>query len=157
MKVNFKANPVEITDAIKVGDSVKLTKVVAKDLSEVDLNKDAIIICLPSIDTGVCAKEAREFNERANALGMPIYVVSKDLPFAMGRFCTAEGLENIIPVSDFRYADFAKNYGCLITEGALNGLLARAVFVQKAGKIVYSEICSEITELPNFDALAQAL
>ena len=157
MKVNFKSNPVEITEPIKVLDSVKDTKVVGKDLKVINLNEDAIIVCVPSLDTGVCAKEAREFNSKANSLGLPIYVISYDLPFAMGRFCELEGLENIIPASDFRYNDFAKNYGCKIKEGALEGLLARAVFVQKAGKIIYSEICSEITELPNFDTLSNAL
>lgn len=157
MKVNFKGNPVEISDAIKLGDSIKDTKVVGKDLSVINLNEDAIVICVPSIDTPVCAKEAREFNVKANELGMKVYVVSMDLPFAMNRFCSAEGLDNIIPVSDFRYGEFAKNYGCKILEGVLEGLCARAIFVQKSGKIVYSEVCAEITELPNFDALAKAL
>ncbi|MBZ7985255.1 thiol peroxidase [Campylobacter sp. Cr9] len=157
MKVNFKGNPVAISEAIKVGDSIKDTKVVGKDLSVINLNEDAIVICVPSIDTPVCAKEAREFNVKANKLGMKVYVVSMDLPFAMGRFCSAEGLENIIPVSDFRYGEFVKNYGCRVLEGALEGLTTRAIFVQKAGKIVYSEVCAEITELPDFDALEKAL
>ncbi|WP_267524157.1 thiol peroxidase [Campylobacter sp. MG1] len=157
MKVNFKGSPVEVTNAIGVNDAVKDTRVVGKDLSVVNLNKDAIIVSVPSLDTGVCAKEAREFNAKANTLGLPVYVVSLDLPFAMGRFCELEGLSNIIPVSDFRYGEFTKNYGCKISEGALEGLTTRAVFVQKNGKIVYTEICSEITELPNFDALAKAL
>lgn len=157
MRVNFQANPVAISEAIKVGDSIKDTKVVGKDLSVINLNEDAIIISVPSIDTGVCAKEAREFNVKANELRMKVYVVSMDLPFAMNRFCSAEGLENIIPVSDFRYGEFVKNYGCRVLEGALEGLISRAVFVQKAGKIVYSQICAEITELPDFDALKKAL
>lgn len=157
MKVNFKSNPVEISNPINVGDSIKDTRVVGKDLSVINLNQDAIIVCVPSLDTGVCAKEAREFNAKANELGLKVFVISMDLPFAMGRFCELEGLSNIIPASDFRYAEFAKNYGCKINEGALEGLITRAVFVQKGGKIVYSEICPEITELPNFDALAKAL
>lgn len=157
MKVNFKGNPVEIANAVKVDDSIKDTRVIAKDLSVVNLNKDAIIVSVPSLDTGVCAKEAREFNTKANELGLPVYVVSLDLPFAMGRFCELEGLKNIVPVSDFRYSEFTKNYGCKILEGVLEGLIARAVFVQKNGKIVYSEICNEITELPDFDALSKFL
>lgn len=84
--------------------------------------------------------------------------ISKDLPFALGRFCGAEGLDQVIPTSDFRYADVAKAYGVLQADGPLSGLLARAVVViDEAGKVIYTELVPEITQDPNFEAALAVL
>ena len=84
--------------------------------------------------------------------------ISKDLPFASSRFCTVEGIENVIPLSDFRKTDFDKNYGVLMADGPLAGLLARAVVViDKNGKIIYTEMVPEITQEPNYEAAIKSI
>ncbi|EOI9925797.1 thiol peroxidase, partial [Campylobacter coli] len=99
---------------------------------------------VPSLDTPVCATEAREFNKKvASYNGAEVIVVSMDLPFAMGRFCSTEGIENLSVASDFVAKEFGEKYGVLINEGALEGLLARAVFVIKEGKVAYKELVNE--------------
>lgn len=99
------------------------------------------------MDTGVCATSVRKFNKLA--AGLPdtvVLAISKDLPFAHARFCTTEGIENVVPLSDFRFSDFDENYGVRMADGPLSGLLARAVVVVgKDGKIAYTELVPEIT------------
>lgn len=112
------------------------------------------------MDTGVCAASVRKFNELATQMpNTVVLAISKDLPFAQSRFCTAEGIENVISLSDFRYtSDFGKEYGVLMTDGPLCGLLARAVvIINLEGKVIYTELVPEITQEPNYDAALAAI
>ncbi|ARE80035.1 thiol peroxidase [Campylobacter helveticus] len=158
MSVNFKGNPVDLKgNAVEVGTVAPKLNLKAKDLSAVEIAKEGktqIILSVPSLDTPVCATEAREFNQKiANFKDAEVIVVSMDLPFAMGRFCSTENIENITVASDFVAKEFGEKYGVLIANGVLEGLLARAVFVIKDGKIAYKELVKEITEMPNFEAV----
>lgn len=156
--VNFKGSPVGLKgNSLAVGDNAPKLSLKAKDLSSVniaDTGKTQIVLSVPSLDTPVCANEARNFNQKvASYKGAEVVVVSMDLPFAMGRFCSTEGIENLVVASDFVAKEFGEKYGVLIGEGALEGLLARAVFVIKDGKIAYKELVSEITEMPDISKL----
>ncbi len=147
---------------LNLGDIAPVVSAVAADLSDIQIGgqkgKAQIILAVPSLDTGVCAAEARKFNEAASKLdNAEVIVVSMDLPFAMKRFCTTEGIENLKVASDFRAKAFAKSYGVLQANGPLAGLTARAVFiVNPSGKITYKEIVPEITNEPNYDAVLAA-
>lgn len=146
-----------------VGSVAPEFALVKNDLSEVSLKdlkgKTVILNIFPSLDTGTCAASVRRFNKEAAALpNTVILAVSADLPFAAGRFCSAEGIDNVVPASVFRNASFAKDYGVLMLDGPLKGLLARSVVVINAnGKVVYTELVPEITNEPNYQpALAAA-
>ncbi len=160
----LKGNEVNLSGAeLNVGAVAPVVKVVAQDLSEIEVGgqkgKAQIIVVVPSLDTPVCAAETRKFNEEAAKIeNAEVTVISMDLPFAMGRFCTTEGIENLTVASDFRNKAFAKFYGVLIADGPLAGVTCRAVFVVNAsGIITYKEICPEITEEPDYEgALAAA-
>ncbi len=136
---------------------------VKTDLSEGTLydydDKIKVILGVPSLDTGICQTETRKFNEKLGALqGVVGIVISKDLPFAMKRFCETEGITNIISASDFRYTDFTREYGTEMIDGPLKGLSARAIFVvDKENKIRYVELTPEITVEPNYDAVIAAV
>lgn len=120
--------------------------------------KPTVLIAVPSVDTPVCANEAKQFNEKLAELGVQGLVVSEDLPFALGRFCENEGIENVETVSDFRYRDFIEKYGTGIAEGAFQGLSARTVFVvDPDGKITHSQLVPEIGEQPDFDAVLDSV
>ncbi len=136
---------------------------VKTDLSELhleDLRGQRVVLNIfPSVDTGVCAASVRRFNAEASKLeNTTVLCVSKDLPFAQARFCGAEGLDKVIPVSEFRHTCFQDNYGMLQQDGPLAGLFARGVVViDEAGKVLYSELVPEITEEPNYEAALAAL
>ena len=120
----------------------------------------ALLNIFPSMDTGVCATSVRKFNKLAAEMeNTVVLAISKDLPFAQGRFCTTEGIENVIPLSDYRYtSDFGEKYGVLMTDGVLCGLLARAVvIINPEGKVIYTELVPEITQEPNYDSALAAL
>ena len=156
----LKGNLVNLSGTeINVGDKAPVVTVAALDLSDVTIgNKAQIIVVVPSLDTPVCAAETRKFNEEAVQSNAEVVVVSMDLPFAMGRFCTTEGIENLIVGSDFRNKDFANAYGVLIADGPLAGVACRAIFVIDAkGIVTYKEICPEITEEPNYEAALSAI
>ncbi len=121
--------------------------------------KSVILNIFPSLDTSVCATSVRKFNELAAGMNNTVVLaISKDLPFAQGRFCTTEGIKNVIPLSDFRDHDFGKNYGVYMNDGPLAGLLARSVVViNPQGKVIYTELVSEITHEPDYDAAISAL
>lgn len=144
---------------VNVGDKAPVVNVVGQDLGEIEVgNKAQVVVVVPSLDTPVCAAETRKFNEEAAKTAAEVVVVSMDLPFAMGRFCTTEGIENLKVGSDFRNKDFAKAYGVLISDGPLAGITCRAIFVINANGIVtYKDICEEITEEPNYEAALAAL
>jgi thiol peroxidase len=157
-KVNFQGNPVQIVGQLpKVGDIAPNFKLVTGKLEEISLNnfkgKRVVLNIFPSIDTGVCATSVRKFNAwAAKQENTAVICVSKDLPFAASRFCGAEGLENVITASDFRYNTFGNDYGVLMLEGALKGLFARSVVViNEDGKVVYEELVPEITQEPNYE------
>ena len=113
----------------------------------------------PSIDTGTCATSVRKFNEKASGLtNTKVICISRDLPFAQKRFCGAEGLENVINLSDFKEGSFGKNYGLEITDGPLAGLHSRVIIViDENGSILYTEQVSEIANEPNYEAALSVL
>lgn len=131
---------------------------VKNNLSEGSLYDDfdnvvKVLIAVPSLDTGVCQTETRKFNEalstRSGVVGL---IISKDLPFAMNRFCEAEGIENVMIASDYRYGDFMEEYNTEILSGPFKGLSARAVFVlDKDNNVTYSELVPEIGHEPKYD------
>lgn len=156
--VNFKGNPVAIQgDIPAVGDTAPDFTFVKKDLSEGKLSdrhdKIKVILAVPSLDTGICAIETEKFNQSlAGNSAVEAIVVSKDLPFAMGRFCEIKNIQNVTSGSDFRYNHFTDNYNTLMTEGPLKGLSSRAVFVvDQGGTIQYAELVPEITQEPEYD------
>ena len=136
---------------------------VKSDLSEISLKdlkgKKVILNIFPSIDTGVCAASIRRFNKEAASMPNTVVLgVSADLPFAAGRFCAAEGIDNVVTASVFRNPDFAKNYGVLMENGPLKGLLVRSVVIIGSDGIVnYSELVPEITTEPNYTAAIAAV
>ena len=121
--------------------------------------KKVVLNIFPSIDTGVCAASVRRFNKVASEMAdTAVLCISKDLPFAQARLCGAEGLENVETLSAFRGDSFEKGYGLLMTDGPLQGLLARAVVViDKDGKVVYTELVDDITHEPDYDRAIAAL
>jgi len=133
------------------------------DLSDVSLKdfagKKKILNIVPSLDTGVCQASARRFNTDAAALpNVVVLTISADLPFAMKRFCTAEGITNVIPLSEMRSRDFGSAYGVRILDGKMAGLLSRAVVVLgEDDQVIYTEQVTEIAQEPNYEqALAAA-
>ena len=160
----LKGNEVKLSGGeVNVGDTAPIVNVVGKDLSDIQVGgqqgKAQIIVVVPSLDTPVCAAETRKFNEKAAAMeNAEVTIVSMDLPFAMGRFCTTEGIENLQVGSDFRAKMFAKSYGVLIADGPLAGVTCRAIFVVNAsGVVTYKDICEEITEEPDYDSAIAAI
>lgn len=118
-----------------------------------------ILNIFPSIDTSTCAASVRHFNQDASSLeNTKVLCISRDLPFAQNRFCGAEGLKNVLTLSDFREGSFAKNYGLLLEEGPLKGLCARAVVVLNENQeVIYSELVPEIKEEPNYEKALNSL
>ncbi|MQP52400.1 MULTISPECIES: thiol peroxidase [unclassified Flavobacterium] len=118
-----------------------------------------VLNIFPSIDTGTCAASVRKFNEKASTVSnTKVLCVSRDLPFAQKRFCGAEGLENVINLSDFKDGSFGKNYGLEITDGPLAGLHSRVVIVlDENGTILHAEQVNEIADEPNYDAALAVL
>lgn len=135
---------------------------VKTDLSPLSLEdlkgKKVVLNIFPSLDTDVCAASVRRFNQEASIRpGVTVVCVSRDLPFAMARFCTVNGLENVVPASAFR-SDFGEEYGVTITDGPLAGLLARAVVVlDEKGNVVYTQLVNEITDEPDYASALAAL
>lgn len=121
--------------------------------------KRVILNIFPSIDTGTCATSVKTFNEKASSLdNTEVVCVSADLPFAHGRFCGAEGVENVTTASTFKSPDFLKSYGVGMVDGPLEGLCARAVVVlDESGSVLHNELVSEIADEPNYDSAIAAL
>jgi thiol peroxidase len=163
-QVTHKGNPIHTNgDLPKVGAKAPDFKLTPGDLKDVTLadykGKKKILNIVPSLDTPTCATSTRKFNESAGKLANTVVlVVSADLPFAAKRFCTTEGLQNVVPLSLMRDKNFAKDYGILIQDGALAGICARAVVVIDADdKVVYTQLVPEIGQEPDYDkALAAA-
>ena len=121
--------------------------------------KNLVLNIFPSIDTGTCATSVRNFNKTASDLTNTIVLcVSRDLPFAQSRFCGAEGIENVVMLSDFKTGQFGKDYGLEITDGPLAGLHSRCIVViNQDGKIIYTEQVSEIVDEPNYEKALESL
>lgn len=161
---SFKGQPVKlIGEFVKVGAVAPDFKLVKTDLSSFSLSelagKRVILNIFPSLDTAVCATSVRKFNELAASLpDTVVLAISKDLPFAHARFCTTEGIKNVIPLSDFRLSEFDEEYGVRMADGPLKGLLARAVVViGKDGRVAYTELVPEITQEPDYAKAIEAL
>ena len=159
----FKGTPVHTNGSLpEVGASAPNFTLVGADLSEKSLadfsGKTLVLTINPSYDTGVCQAAARRFNkDLSQKEGVTVLMISADLPFAQKRFCSAEGIDGVVPLSTFR-STFAKDYGLELVDGPLKGVTARAVIViDKAGKITYSELVDEITTEPNYEAAEAAL
>lgn len=162
--VTLAGNPISVAGNFpKQGDTVPDFSLTAKDLKEVGLKdfagKRKVLNIVPSLDTPVCAKSTRVFNEKAGSLGNTVVlVIAADLPFAMGRFCGAEGLNNVVTLSTFRNRDFHAKYGVDITDGPLRGVTARGVVVlDENNKVLHAELVPEIKQEPNYDAVLAAL
>lgn len=162
--VTFGGTPVQLCGELpKVGEKAPKFGGVRGDLSVIKLpeleGKRVVLNIFPSLDTPVCAASVRKFNAEASSLENTVVLcVSKDLPFAQSRFCTVEGLENVIPLSVFRCKCMPEKYGLEITEGPLKGLLARAVLVlDEKGTIIYEQLVPEITDEPDYEAALKVL
>ena len=163
-QVTFKGNPVITAGNLPaVGAKAPAFKLAGKDLSDVGLanfaGKKVVLSLFPSIDTPVCAASVRRFNAEAGVLSDTVVLcIAADLPFASGRFCTVEGLDNVVSLSTFRSTEFGLVYGAVIAEGPLRGLLSRAiVIVDGAGTVIYAEHVAEITQEPDYEAALRAL
>jgi thiol peroxidase len=163
-KITLKGNAIETVGSLPaIGSAAPDFTLVKTDLSEASLKdyrgKNVVLNIFPSIDTGVCAASTRTFNSEASSHANSVVLcISADLPFAFKRFCEAEGLDKVIPLSVFRSADFGKYYGQTIVTGPLAGVLARAVVViNPEGKVKYTEQVPEIGQEPNYQAALQSL
>jgi thiol peroxidase len=162
--INFKGNPVHTAGNLPaVGSQApdfRLTRTNLSDLSLSELKGKRVILNIyPSVDTGICAISTRRFNEEARNLdNTTVLCVSRDLPFAHGRFCTAEGLENVVSCSEYKDDSFSSAYGVRMTDGPMAGLHSRAVVVvDESGKVVYTEQVPEIVQEPDYKAALQSL
>jgi thioredoxin-dependent peroxiredoxin len=162
--VTLGGNPVSVAGNFpRPGDTAPDFSLTGKDLKDVSLKdyagKRKVLNIVPSLDTPVCAASTRRFNQSAGGLpNTVVLVISADLPFAMKRFCEAEGLDNVVTLSTVRGRDFHAKYGVDIADGALKGLAARAVVViDENNKVKYSQLVPEIKSEPDYDAALAAL
>ena len=163
-KINLKGNEINtIGNLPEVGQSASDFKLTKTDLSDIALSsykgKKVILNIFPSLDTSVCAMSVRRFNTEAEKLDNTVVLcISRDLPFAHERFCTTEGLDNVIPLSELRDDEFSKKYGVKIIDGPMAGLMARAVIIlDENGAIKYKELVPEITQEPNYEKALEEL
>jgi len=163
-KVTLKGNPVSTNgDLPKVGSQAPDFVLVNGDLGDVSLGsykgKKKLLNIVPSLDTPICQISTRKFNERAAGRADTVFLmISADLPFAMKRFCTAEGANNVIALSMMRSRNFAKDYGVLIMDGPLAGISSRAVVVLDVNnKVVHAQLIPEIGNEPDYEAALAAL
>lgn len=162
-QVTFKGKMIELEGTLpKVGGSFPSFTLVDKELnecsSEMFKGKLLLLNIFPSLDTSVCANSVRSFYQKLGALKqVTLLNISMDLPFAAGRFCSAESIPDAHTLSAFR-STFGKDYGLKIATGPLKGLLARAVFlIDSSGKIIYQELVQEITREPNYETAVEAI
>ena len=161
-QITLRGNPINtVGDLPAVGAQAPAFALTGTDLGEIANGqfdgKALVLNIFPSVDTPVCATSVRSFNERAAATGVSVVCVSKDLPFALKRFCGAEGIENVVSASAFR-SSFGEDYGITIADGPMAGLLGRAVVVVGAdGKVAYTELVPEIGSEPDYEAAISAL
>jgi len=154
MAVTLAGNPIEVSGTFpKVGDTAPDFKLVNKDLADVSLadfvGKKKILNIVPSLDTPVCAKSTKVFNDAAVG-NTVVLIIAADLPFAMNRFCGAESTSNVVTLSTMRGAEFMKNYGVATTT-------ARAVMLDENNKVLHAELVPEIKQEPDYEAALAAL
>ncbi len=157
--ITLKGNPIHTNGELpELGSFAPDFVLVNKDLTNTTLadyaGKKKLLNIVPSLDTGVCATSTIKFNQAMRGKsGAVALVISADLPFAMNRFCGAEGIDNVISLSMMRSKNFAKDYGVLITDGPLEGICARAVVVlDEDNKVIYTQLVPEIGEEPDYDS-----
>ncbi|APT92428.1 hypothetical protein CPHO_05505 [Corynebacterium phocae] len=162
-QITFKNEPANTCGELPaVGAPLPHFELVGGDLSTITgkdfAGKKLVLSFFPSVDTGVCAQSVRTFNEKAAGKeDTVVLVISADLPFAQGRFCSAEGIDNVVAGSTFR-SSFGKDFGVELSDSPLEGLLARGVIVTDADhKVVYTQLVGEVTEEPDYDAAINAL
>ncbi|MBC8301994.1 MAG: thiol peroxidase [Pelagibacterales bacterium] len=147
----------------KIGEAAKDFLLIGNDLQDITLNDfkgvKVVMNIFPSIDTGVCASSVRNFNAKATSLSnTKVLCISRDLPFAQKRFCGAEGIENVITLSDFVSGKFGKDYELTILDGKFAHLLSRCIIVlDEKHKVVYTEQVPEIASEPNYEAALAVL
>lgn len=163
-KITLKGNTINtIGELPKVGANASDFTLIKSDLSSVSLNdfkgQKLILNIFPSVDTGTCATSVRNFNKEAASLeNTKVLCISRDLPFAQSRFCGAEGIENVIMLSDFKTGQFGKDYGLEIVDGPLAGLSSRSILVvDENGTITHTEQVTETVDEPNYEAALKAL
>ena len=161
--ITVKGNQVNTSGSLpSVGETARDFTMVGTDLSDKSLSdykgKNVVLNIFPSINTGICAKSVRKFNEEASKLDNTVILcISKDLPFAQSQFCGAEGIQNVEMLSDFR-TDFGHEYGVQMENGPLKGLLSRVVIVvDPEGKVTYTEQVPEIGQEPDYGKALQAI
>lgn len=160
--LTFKGNPLKVMGKpLAVGEKLPQFKLTANDMSDLTntafAGKKLIVLSIPSVDTPVCAIETKKFNEEASKLGkdVAVLVVSEDLPFAQKRWCAAEGVNNVVTASDFKYRGFGETFGTFLPDV---GILSRAVFVADAsGTICHVEYVRELGEEPDYAATLAAV
>ena len=162
--VTLGGNPFQVNgDFPQNGQAAPAFTLVGKDLSDVSLSSFAgqrkVLNIFPSVDTPTCATSVRKFNERASALANTVVLcVSADLPFALSRFCGAEGLDSVVTLSTMRGRAFLEDYGVALSNGPLAGLAARAVVVlDGSDRVLHSQLVAEIKDEPDYEAAIQAL
>jgi len=158
-KITLKGNAINTMGNLpEKGSVAPAFKLVKSDLTEVSLSdfkdKKVILNIFPSLDTSVCAASVRKFNAEAEKIPSTVVLcISRDLPFAHSRFCSTEGLKNVISLSEYRDNNFSTSYNIKITDGPLAGLFSRAVIViDEQGKVIYSEQVPEITQEPDYSS-----
>ena len=163
-KITLKGNAINTSGELpNVGSLAKDFKLIATNLSTKTLNdfkgKNLVLNVFPSIDTDTCAASVRNFNKSAAILNnTSVLCISRDLPFAQNRFCGAEGIENVLMLSDFNTGQFGKDYGLNIVDGPLAGLHSRCVLViNTEGRVIYTEQIAETTEEPNYNLALESL
>lgn len=156
--IKLKGNPVQTKGNLpSTGSQAPDFKLTGSDLSTISLTKfkgqKVVLNIFPSLDTSTCAASVRQFNKEAASLSnVTVLCISKDLPFAHSRFCTAEGIDKVVTLSEFKDNNFSSAYGVLITDGPLEGLMSRAVVTLDAyGKVLYTEQVPEITQEPDYE------
>ena len=163
-KITLKGNPFKTIGKLpKIGKKAPKFSLIKADLSKGKLKdfegSKVILNIFPSLDTGTCAASVRKFNEEAGKLeNTKVLCISRDLPFAQARFCGAEGLDNVITLSDFASGKFGKSYGLTIKNGPLANLHSRAIVIlNEEGEVTYTEQVPEIVDEPNYEAALRAL
>ena len=163
-KITLRGNPVNTSGNLPAkGTKAPGFTLVKSDLGTLSLSdlagKTLILSISPSLDTSVCATSARKFNEMAAGKSNTVVLaITKDLPFAAGRFCSTEGISNVIPLSGFRNSSFGKDYGVEMVDGPMAGLYSRSIVViDNAGVVKYTEQVPETTQEPDYDAAMAAI
>jgi len=163
-KITLKGNPIRTVGSLpEVGSQAPDFKLTKTDLSDVTLadfkGKRILLNISPSLDTSICATSIRKFNETAAKMENTVVLyASLDLPFAHNRFCTTEGIENVVSLSELHDRSFGENYGVRIIDGPMAGLYSRAVvIIDESGKVIYTEQVPEIAQDPNYEAALEIL